>query len=218
MHILVADDHVFLVDMLASHLQKLGDDVQISKAINFEQAMEVVQTTETLRLVLLDLHMPGMNGVDEVRKLRARSPSTPVAIISGDNSWNAVRASMEAGAVGFLPKTMGGRAILHAVRLILSGEKFLPADLYLKAAGLERSPPAAGGGETFGHLSSRERDVLAQLVGGRSNKEIAQALKIEVVTVTAHLGSIYRKLGAANRTQAVTRAIEAGFGRDQLDI
>ncbi|MBI3710787.1 MAG: response regulator transcription factor [Proteobacteria bacterium] len=218
MHILVADDHVLLVDMLASHLQKLGDDVLISKAINFEQAMEVVRTAETLRLVLLDLHMPGMNGVDEVRTLRARSPSTPVAIISGDNSPNAVRASMEAGAVGFLPKTMGGRAILHAVRLILSGEKFLPAELYLKAVGLERSSPAIVGGETLGNLSSRERDVLAQLVGGRSNKEIARALNIEVVTVTAHLGSIYRKLGAANRTQAVTRAIEAGFGRDQLDF
>ncbi len=119
------------------------------------------------------------------------------------------------GAAGFLPTTLGAEALLSAVRLVLSGERYLPAEL-LAAEVLPRSGRAPSGGaedDPFERLSGREAEVLERLLDGLTNKEIGRALDVQEVTVKLHLRSVYRKLGVKNRAQAVGRTLKFGWRR-----
>ncbi len=209
LHVLIVDDHTLIADMLELFLRQLGDTVRVSKATTVPQALAQAAAADDLSLALLDLHMPDMDGLAGLRLLRQERPDLPVVIMSGDATLEAAHQAMDAGASGFIPKTSGGQAILHALRLVLAGERYLPPDLQdggsASSSGQDSKPGVA--------LSPREREVLFQLTAGRSNKEIARALDIEVVTVTLHLSRIYRKFGVATRTQAVRRAIDLRLDR-----
>jgi len=196
--ILIADDHALLVDMLEAHLRKL-DGCRVVKAYDFDQAIAAADMPEPPALALLDLVMPGMNGVEGVRRFRQLCPRVPVAVISGDTAPATAASALQAGACGFLPKTMGRRAMLHAVKQMLEGNTYVPPRC-------EKASPA-----TALQLSPRECDVFSLLARGKSNKDIARELDLQVVTVTLHLGNIYRKLGVTGRTAAVRVALEAGL-------
>jgi DNA-binding NarL/FixJ family response regulator len=128
----------------------------------------------------------------------------PVAILSGQIDPQTIREALQAGAAGYLPKTMRATGMLNALRLILDGERYVPDSAL--------STSTAIGGETGGaEFSKRERDVIKQLMLGHTNKEIARDLQIEEVTVALHLRSIYRKLAVRNRTQAVRLLLERGW-------
>lgn len=211
LRILIVDDHTLVTDMLELFLGQLPQPVRVFKATSMLQALAMVRTTDRLDLALLDLRMPDMDGLAGLRHLRTEYPDLPVAIMSGDASAETVGEALAAGASGFIPKTIGGPAILEALRLVLAGERYVPADL--PAA----SPPDEASLKRDHGLSRREREVLAHLVDGRSNKEIARELGIEVVTVTLHLSHIYRKLKVNGRTQAVRRALELRLDRGPTD-
>jgi two-component system, NarL family, nitrate/nitrite response regulator NarL len=166
--------------------------------------LELVGTAERLDLILLDLRMPGMNGFAGLQAVRQKRPEVPVAILSGQIDPQTIREALQAGAAGYLPKTMRAAGMLHALRLILDGERYVPESAL--------STAAAAGGETSGaDLSKRERDVIKLLLLGHTNKEIARDLQVEEVTVALHLRSIYRKLAVRNRTQAVRLLLERGW-------
>ena len=202
LQILIVDDHTLVTDMLELFLGQLPQPVRVFKATSMLQALAMVRATDRLDLALLDLRMPDMDGLAGLRHLHAEYPDLPIAIMSGDASAETVRDALANGANGFIPKTMGGPAILEALRLILAGERYIPTELpaTLRPDDASLKPDH--------RLSRREREVLAHLVDGRSNKEIARELGIEVVTVTLHLSHIYRKLKVNGRTQAVRRALE----------
>lgn len=212
-NILLADDHALLVDTLEAHLRKLGD-VRIHKAFTWTQVFGVMADA-TVDLALLDLQMPGMAGIEALREFRSRYPSVPVAVLSGDVRPEAERAVLASGVAGFIPKTIGGRAVLHVVQKILAGERYAATELSWGNADIAApagpSGPAQGLGGALKKLSAREVEVLRLLLAGKSNKEIGRALGVEVVTVTTHLGNVYRKLGVANRTLAVKVAFELGL-------
>jgi DNA-binding NarL/FixJ family response regulator len=213
MRILLADDHDLLRDTLEVFLQRLDPKVQVFHARSFPDALEQATRAPSLDLILLDLRMPGMNGLTGLEVMRQRYPSVPVVLMSGEVSRDTVFSALSAGAAGFIPKVMGGKAMLNALQLVLSGERYVPDIVLASGQPWEDSEMTRGGGSSnpLGKLSRRERDVMALLTKGHSNKEIAKELQIEAVTVALHLSSIYRKLVVTNRTQAVKVAMQHGW-------
>ena len=201
LHVIVADDHALIRELLERQLKELDADVQVYHAGTLQQVLELARTAQRLDLVLLDLRMPGMNGFAGLQAVRQRRPDVPVAILSGQIEPQTIREALQAGAAGYLPKTMRAAGMLNALRLILDGERYVPESA-LAADG------ATGGAAGF---SKRERDVIKLLMLGHTNKEIARDLQIEEVTVALHLRSIYRKLVVRNRTQAVRVLLERGW-------
>jgi DNA-binding NarL/FixJ family response regulator len=202
LHVIVADDHALIRELLERQLKELDADVRVFHAGTLQQVLELAHTAERLDLILLDLRMPGMNGFAGLQAVRQTRPEVPVAILSGQIEPQTIRDALQAGAAGYLPKTMRATGMLNALRLILDGERYVPESVLSTAAG----------GETGGaDFSKRERDVIKQLMLGHTNKEIARDLQVEEVTVALHLRSIYRKLAVRNRTQAVRLLLERGW-------
>ena len=209
MRILIADDHDLVRDTIEEFLKRLAQDLHVLHAANLSQALDLLRKAEALDLVLLDLRMPGMNGLAGLKAVQASRADVPIVILSGETNPDTIRNALQAGAAGFLPKTMRGTAMLSALRLILAGERYIP-DIMVAEQSV-RAEEGAGGGPGPGSLSPREREVVGLLVQGLSNKEIGHRLGIEVVTVALHLRSVYRKLGVTSRTQAVRMAMEQGW-------
>jgi DNA-binding NarL/FixJ family response regulator len=209
MRILLADDHDLIRDTIEEFLKRLDKDLLVLHASTLPQALDVVRKADALDLILLDLRMPGMNGLAGLKSVQAARADVPIVILSGETNPETIRNALQAGAAGFLPKTMRGSAMLGALRLILAGERYIPDILVAgQPASAEES---AGIGPTPASLTQREREVVGLLVQGLSNKEIGHRLGIEVVTVALHLRSVYRKLGVTSRTQAVRLAMEQGW-------
>jgi DNA-binding NarL/FixJ family response regulator len=207
LRIVIADDHALVRELLERQIRDLGDDVQVLHAGSLQQVLELLPGAGRLDLILLDLRMPGMNGFAGLQAVRQARPDVPVAMLSGQVDPLTIREALQAGAAGYLPKTMRAAGMLNALRLILAGERYIP-DTVLAPG--EAIPPVVGsGGGT--ELSRREQDVIKLLMRGQTNKEIARGLKIEEVTVALHLRSVYRKLNVRNRTQAVRVLLERGW-------
>lgn len=209
MRIILADDHDLIRDTLEVYLQKLDTKVDVLHAATLAQALEAAKGALDTTLVLLDLRMPGMNGLAGFRAMQKELPNTPIVIFSGDTNPDLIKASLQAGAAGFIPKTMRAPAMINALRLVLSGERYVP-DLAMSGDDRKSGLNVDTGG-AFSQLTPREREVLGLLVKGNSNKQIARQLKIEEITVALHLRSIYRKLNVASRTQAVRLALQLGW-------
>lgn len=208
LRIVLADDHEVVRRGIRDYLQMLEPGVVVHEASTLDEVTAQLDEMGGAELIILDLNMPGMNrfaGIDIVRK---RAPGVPVAILSGSIERNDVLRALEAGAIGFLPKLLGGEAMISALRLMLSGERYLPSFI-LEADGSmgDMRPPQAM------HLTEREGQVLRHISVGLSNKEIARELGIQEVTVKLHVKALFRKLQVTNRTQAARRAIELGLGQ-----
>ncbi|MBB6254885.1 DNA-binding NarL/FixJ family response regulator [Nitrospirillum iridis] len=164
-----------------------------------DEAVVALRQDKAIDLLILDLRMPGMNGLDGLQRVRTEFPALKVALMSGLARPDEIRGAFTRGAVGFLPKTLSATELLSAIQTMLQGERFIPTDL---------NTADTADGASF---TRREREVLDYLLQGRSNKEIARSLELEEVTVKLHVRGICRKLGAKNRTQAVMRAVEMGI-------
>ena len=216
MRVLIADDHELIQEGLKTVLQRLASEVTVVACGDFAGALESASKGELFDLAILDLHMPGMHGVMGVEAFCAHFSDPPLVVISGHYRRGEILETLRRGAAGFLPKSLKADVVVNALRLVLSGEKFLPAELLAEVDPVADTADArAGNGASasLGLLTQREAEVLEQLLKGLSNKGIGRALGIREVTVKLHLRSIYRKLGAKNRTQAVKVALAAGWPR-----
>ncbi|MFD2233427.1 response regulator transcription factor [Phaeospirillum tilakii] len=213
MRILVADDHKLVRDGLRPFLRELDAQAEIVDASSLDEAIAAIEGAAPCPdLVLLDLMMPGMDGLEGLSRIKSLLPDRPVVIVSGYSSRDHVQAAVQAGAAGFIPKTVGGSAMVNALRLVLSGETYLPSSSFFEpsdSAGAGSHP--VGAPPPFDRLSRREGEILAQLIEGRTNKEIAQILSLQEITIKVHLRNVYRKIGAANRAQAVRIALQSGW-------
>jgi two-component system, NarL family, nitrate/nitrite response regulator NarL len=212
MKVLLADDHVLVREGMKLLFEKLDPGAEVLEAQSYEQTVAVAREASALDLILLDLKMPGMQGVDSLVALREEISGVPVVILSGAFDRQDVLAALDQGAAGFIPKTLGSEAMFHAINLVLSGEKFVPSLVYFEDGGDGDGADAGENDSLFTTLTSREREVLELLIQGNSNNQMADSLGLQEVTVRARLTGVFRKLGVKNRTQAVGLAMRKGFG------
>lgn len=215
MRILIADDHRLVLEATRSILMKIEETVEVVPCGSFEEALAAAEENASLDLVVLDLRMPGMHGVEGVRDFRSRFPDTPVVILSGQYHVEDILKAFGYGAAGFIPKTASVQTLVSAFKLILSGQKYVPGEVLSAMQNKQISLAGIGDHEKelepLQRLTPREHEALDLLIEGQSNKEIARALGIQEVTVKLHMRNIFRKLGAANRTQAVRIALQSGW-------
>lgn len=218
MKILIADDHTLFRDALSLYINQIEPTYNLSVARDIKEVVELLEADAGFDLVLLDYRMPGMNGFQGLRKIRQTWPDLRVALMSGIANEEEVKMSLDLGAVGYFPKTMPGHAMVKGFQQIMAGEKFIPLDhntnrlMPSYEPTFQPSPDKAANQDTSApHLTAREMDVLGHLLQGESNKVIASALGLQVVTVKLHVRSLCKKLGAQNRTQVALKAREMGI-------
>lgn len=204
MRILLADDHDLVRDAIGALLQKDDPNIVVKAVEDLPTAIACVRQEDGFDVIILDLRMPGMNGLSGVTTMQNINPETPIIIMSGSASTDDVHAALKVGAKGFVPKTLAGKSLINAVRLVASGESYVPTDILTKSRTIQPDGLRAP-------LTPREAEVLGQLRQGHSNKEIARALTIAETTVKLHVRSLSDKFSARNRTDIVIRAIDAGL-------
>jgi DNA-binding NarL/FixJ family response regulator len=212
MRILIVDDHTLFRRGFSLLLQRLYPEAEIEEASDVAAALDVVRRT-AVDLVLLDLAMPGMEGMSGLEQLHEVLPSAAIVIVSAISDSDRIREALERGARGYVLKTINDAALKHALSLVMSGETYVPAELLQERSlrGLV-GPGGKGGAENpLANLTDRQRDVLGLLMTGQSNKEIARDLGLLESTVKAHIKVILNKLSVANRTQAAMVATSLGW-------
>lgn len=195
MRIVLADDHDLVRDAIAGLLMQ-DVETEVVCTEDLDTAMKAVREKGPFDVVMLDLNMPGMNGLGGAQRM-VEIAKAPVILISGTARREDVKAALAMGVKGFIPKTISGKALSSAVRIVAGGETYAPTEFLQAEDRGDRT------------LTPREADVLGQLRHGSSNKEIARVLSITETTVKLHLRSIGEKLEARNRLEIVIKALEA---------
>jgi DNA-binding NarL/FixJ family response regulator len=222
--ILICDDHQLYREGLAQLVTQLDDEVKVVQAGTYPETMRAIAEEGGLDLILVDLKMPLMGEMAGVAAVRRESGNTPVVVVSAFESPHNVEEAMALGAAGFLPKSSPIALMLSALRLVLDGETYFPEGLLKGASPVSLAAARANAnsqGETvrarIDMLTHRQRDVLALVGEGRSNKDIAEVLGISEGTVKVHVGAILKALGTTNRTQAALIAIDFGIATPHHD-
>ncbi|MDF2369660.1 MAG: response regulator transcription factor [Rhizobiaceae bacterium] len=204
MKILIADDHDLVREALGNFLEIQGA-LTVDLACDLHEALQFINSSdEPYGVVLLDYGMPGMNGLEGLQKAIEAARGKPVALMSGTASREIAEDALSKGAAGFIPKTLGMKSMLNALRFMAEGEQFAPAKWITEPEEIEMNELAA-------KLSERERQVLQGLCSGYSNKQIARDLDLQEVTIKLHVKTLSRKLEARNRTHAAMIARDAGL-------
>ncbi len=199
--VLIADDHPLFRDALA---QIVGSTLPLASVVecgSLDDAQAAL-TRQDFDLVLLDVNMPGMNGMAGLLAVRNAAPATPVVIVSGREDRDTVDLAMGCGAAGFIPKSLSRDGMRSALRAVLAGEISLPQDVPLDGLPDRHAAVSA--------LSSQQRRVLEMISAGKANKIIAYELSISESTVKAHVTAILRKLNLRSRIQAALYATRQG--------
>jgi len=210
MTLLLVDDHPLFRSGLTYLLRSLDDRLHVDEAGNCEQATSLAGARD-YDLVLVDLKMPGVDGLDALTAIRKVFPSSPVVVLSGEDDPRVVRQAIESGAMGYIPKSSTPDVMIQALKLVLAHGVYLPPNVL--HGGIE-PPPKAGAAadhDSVEGLSPRQMEVLRCVVQGKQNKVIARELAISEHTVKAHLSAVLRALKARNRTEIVYAAAKLGL-------
>lgn len=199
--LVLADDHPLTREGLRSYLQKDEELELLGEAENGEEALEAIRKLRP-DVALLDIRMPLLDGVAVVKRMKEEGLATLPIMLTSYDAQQYVISSLRAGARGYLLKTASPETLFKAIRIVRSGGLFLDLEV-ASAAGEEAFTPEA--------LSEREREVLVLAAKGLPSREIAEALSISERTVQAHLASIYGKLGARNKTEAILLSLKYGW-------
>jgi len=199
---LIADDH----ELFRSGLKQLLIDAvgagEVREAETLDQAIDILTNEGAGDLVLVDMRMPGMSGAEALSALRDGFPEAKIAVVSALEGRADIIAALGAGVHGYIPKSLASAEIANAIRTVLDGGIYVPP-----ALGRREPDMAARTNEVLeaDKLTSRQKEVLAELLKGRASKEIARTLDIAEGTVKIHLAAIYRALGVRTRAEAIAR-------------
>lgn len=198
--VLIADDHAVVRDGLAAMLSRRREFDVVGEAGDGEQAVTQALAVRP-DVCLMDLQMPGLGGVGAIERIRAAWPQARILVLTTFDGDEDIFRALQAGAAGYLLKDTPRDEILAAIEAVHGGSRVIPPAIAIKLAERMTAEP----------LSPRELEVLTRIKAGRSNKEIGADLGISEGTVKAHVNSLLGKLGAADRTQAVTIALQRGI-------
>ena len=210
----LADDHPLYRDALQLLLRQQWPDCQLTQTASLAELLHLLQHSAEPDLLLLDVNMPGSAGLDGLRQLKQQFLQVPVAMLSAEDDKQTILQAMALGAVGFISKAADKQQLLAAIQQLLAGNIYLPAQSFrqtetaLSAAENSNAIP-----EKLAQLTRQQRRVLAQLLQGASNKQIAEALFIAETTVKAHVTAIFDKLGVQNRMQLLAQANQTDFNK-----
>ncbi|MBM3531881.1 MAG: response regulator transcription factor [Alphaproteobacteria bacterium] len=196
---LVADDHPMVRDALGTALRQSFAGARIETAGSMAETMALLEREAEIDALLLDLDMPGMDGLTGIATVRASYPSVPIVVVSAARDGRTMRRVMDLGASAFMPKSASLEAIARVVKAVLDGEVLMPPD----AEASESDEEAIDFARRASQLTPQQWRVLALMARGRLNKQIAFELSVGEPTVKAHVTTILRKLGVRSRTQAV---------------
>jgi len=198
--IVIADDHPLFRDALRLAVSQTVVDGEIAEADSFDALCARLRLSPYVDLLLLDLNMPGMNGLSGLLYLRAEFAAVPIAVVSANENPRVVRRALDLGAVGYIPKSAAAAEIRDAIGALLAGGAWLPPALNAR---LPESVSDAALTALLNALTPQQSRVLMLLSEGLPNKQIAHAMQVTEATIKAHVSAILHKLGVDNRTQAV---------------
>jgi DNA-binding NarL/FixJ family response regulator len=207
--ILVADDHTLFRDGLRALFNSLADTEVAGEAATGEQAIGQAEKLQP-DVVLMDIQMPGINGIEATRQIVKTSPHIGVVVVTMFEDDDSVFAAMRAGARGYVLKGSGQAEMLRVIRAVAQGEALFGAPIAARLMNFFAAPRPP---QVFPELTEREREVLDLIAQGYDNPEIARRLVISIKTARNHVSNIFSKLQVADRAQAIIRARDAGLGR-----
>lgn len=212
--ILIADDHPLFRDAIKSIIVESFSGYELLETSNLDDAIALVDDNPDTDLILLDLNMPGMDGLTGIVKMRNHAPEIPLGIISAEEDKSIVLQAAGYGAVGFIPKSTTRETITRAIEQILAGQVYLPADIIRSNPGesvANTSKQFEIDMKSISYLTRKQLQVFEQMAKGNSNKQIAYDMNIAETTVKAHVSAILHKLKVKNRIQAVLCASNIDF-------
>lgn len=221
MNVLLIDDHALFREGVALLLRPLMAELEVWEAASCEAAFDLVGGRGAADLVLMDLGLPGMSGLEGIPLMRARCPSTPVVALSSSDDKDTVLRALDAGAMGFIPKSSTSSVFVGALRLIMAGGIYLPPSVFLAGqrpheerfepnSAAEAAHPPSKQPSDLG-MTARQAEVLYLILQGKPAKLIARELDLSASTVKAHTSAVLRALNVTTRTQAVVAAGKLGL-------
>jgi DNA-binding NarL/FixJ family response regulator len=210
--IVLADDHVLLRQGTRQLLEHEPDMEVVGEASDGAEAVELVVKTKP-DVVIIDVAMPGMNGIEATKRIKAVLPGTKILVLTGYDYDEYIFSLLEIGAAGYLLKDVSGDELVGSVRAVYQGEPVLHPTVMRKLMDRFKTAPPASvpQKESTALLSEREIEVMKLAVSGKSNKDIAEALNISLRTVQAHMRSIFNKLGVGSRSEAIVSGLKRGW-------
>ncbi|MFA6013794.1 MAG: response regulator transcription factor [Gallionellaceae bacterium] len=220
--VLMVDDHVLFRDGMRYVLQQLADEVEIIDTGNFADGMMHAASNPDLDLALLDINMPGSEGLLSIQKFHEQNPTIPLVVVSGSDQREDIETVMEYGAMGFISKMSSSKIMLSALRMVMDGGIYLPPQLLQQT--ISNMEMDSGGSSdrrtsrTFKQgLTARQLEILTLVAQGLTNKEISEKLNLADGTVKVHVAAIYQALRVTSRTEAVSLARRMGmFPKEDL--
>ena len=210
--ILIADDHPLFRDGLDGLLASVPDTEVVGRAANGEEAVQLAASLQP-DVILMDIKMPGMNGLQAMREILHTSPHIGILVVSMLEDDDSIFAAMRSGARGYLPKGANQTELLRAIRSVANGEAIFGPGIAQRLLTFfsPHRPPALP--RLFPELTDRETEILVLIANGHSNEAIAERLVLSLKTVRNHVSNIFSKLQVTDRAQAVLRAREVGLGK-----
>ena len=211
MKILIVDDHPIYRKGLIALLHQIEPDTAFLQANDAAQALALIAENDNLDVVILDLVIPGMNGLQAIAEFGKIRPELPVVVLSSSENPADVRAALANGALGYVPKSAAEHTLLSAIRVVLDGDIYVPPFVLLQTKSGHLAGLTIESAPERPVLTDRQIEVLRRISAGQLNKNIAVELGLSEKTVKSHITAIFRALKVMNRHQAAAVARAAGF-------
>lgn len=204
---IIVDDHQLFAAGIQHVLKQLDDDVQIFEAENAEQCLELLTKDHGMDFILLDLHLPGLDGLALLEIIKKRWPNIPILVVTGSQNSQIAQKVIDNGAAGYLCKTSPPLEFVNAIKCVLKGEIYVSSD----QAGVVKTGSTDPASSLITKFTSRQLEVLNLMAQGHPNKIIASKLGLTEHTVKVHISNIFHTIGVHNRTACVKEAVQLGI-------
>lgn len=214
MRILIIDDHPLFREVLRQYVEDCYPNARLFEASSIAEAMAVIAEYTAFGLILLDVSLPVVDGITGLAQIRTTLPNTPIVMLSGINDADMAHQALAQGAVGYVSKSVGGRELKHALRLMLNGDTYISPCVLTSQTPETTTVVTPLNNESIGEfgMTPRQLEVCCLLMAGLPNKAIARQLACAEGTVRLHVSAVLRALNVSNRTEAVRVALQLGIG------